>query len=207
MWSAKRRRTALLCLAALFESFTSTSFQGVAQNKSQEMTRHPLLVVRERVHPLIGSLNCQQGLVGYSISYSVITVFTDGKGTNVVWSVPPCSDPARADDWTAPADGKARNFALSQSALAQLRSFLDRPEVGQLRDFMNAGAGVGDYDIEIRRASGVQRIPVISLMPEHDQLKRDPTLLRLICEAKEIGGDKRPHWCPNPPQAEPVVAR
>lgn len=207
MWSAKRSRTALLCFAALFESFTSASFQGVAQNKSQETTRYPLLVVRERVHPLIGSLNCPQGRVVYGISYSVITVFTDGKGTNIVWSVPPCSDPARAGDWTAPADGKAQNFALSQSALAQLRSFLDRPEVAQLRDFMNASVGVGDYDIEIHRASGVQRIPVMSLMPEHDELKRDPTLFLLICKAKGIGGDKRPHWCPNPPQAEPVGAR
>ena len=207
MLSAKRSRTALLCFAVLFDSFASASFQGVAQNKSQEGARHPLFVVRERVHPLIGSLNCPQGQVVYGISYSVITAFTDGKGTNVVWSIPPCSDPARARDWTAPADGKAQNFALSQSALAQLRSFLDRPEVKQLRDFMNAGGGVGDYDIEIYRASGVQRIPIMSLMPEHDELKRDPTLLQLICKAKEIGGDERPHWCPNPPQAEPVGAR
>jgi hypothetical protein len=206
MWSAKRSRTALLCFTVLFESFASAFFQGVAQNKSQEVTRHLLFVVRERV-PLISSLNCPLGRVVYGISYSVITVFADGKGTNVVWSVPPCSDPARASDWTAPADGKAQNFALSQSTLAQLRNCLDRPEVAQLRDFMNAGGGVGDYEIEIHRASGVQQTLVMSLMPEHDELKRDPTLLQLICKAKEIAGDERPRWCPNPPQAKPVGAQ
>jgi hypothetical protein len=64
---------------------------------------------------------------------------------------------------------------------------------------MNAGFGVGDYDIEIHRTSGVQKIPVVSFLPEHDSLKRDNTLLRVICEAKEIAGDKRTAWCPNPP--------
>lgn len=152
MWSAKRTRTALLCFAALLESFASASSHGVAQNKSREPTRDVLFVVRERVHTLIASLNCPQGQFVYGLSYSVITVFTDGKGTNAVWSVPPCSDPARALEWTAPSDDKAQNFVLSQSALAQLRSFLDRPEVRLLRDFMNAGPGVGDYEIEIHRA-------------------------------------------------------
>src|SRR5258707_1133063 len=102
MWSFKRIRIALLCFAALFESLASASFQGVAQNKSQDTTRYPLFVVRERVRSLVGSINCSQGPVVYSLSYSVITVFSDGKGTNVAWSVPPCSDPAKANDWTAP---------------------------------------------------------------------------------------------------------
>lgn len=175
-----------------------SSSQGIVQHKSQE-PRQPLFVVRERVHPLIDSLDCPQGRVVYGLSYSVITVFTDGKVTHAVWYVPPCSDPARAREWTAPADIRARDFALSPDALAQLRRFLDRSEVRSLRDFLNAGPGVGDYEIEIRRASGVQRIPVVSLMPEHDELKRDPTLLQLICEAKEIAGDKLPAWCPNSP--------
>jgi len=172
------------------------SSRGIVQHKSQE-PRQPLFVVRERVHPLLGSLECSQGRVVYSLSYSVITVFTDGEGTRTVWRVPPCSDPARAMGWTAPADSNIRNFSLSQRALDQLRKFLDRPEVERLRDFLNAGPGVGDYDIEIHRASEVQQIPVVSLMPEHDELKRDPTLLRVICKAKEIAGDERPTWCPN----------
>jgi hypothetical protein len=169
--------------------------------------RLPLFVVRERVQLPIDSLNCPQGRYFYGISYSVITVFTDGKGANAAWSVPPCSELARAVEWTPPADSTAQNFALSQSSLAQLQSFLNRPEVERSSDFLNAGFGVGDYDIEIHHSSGVQRITVVSLMPEHDELKRDPTVLQLICKAKELGGDERPHWCPNPPQAEPVGAR
>jgi hypothetical protein len=195
MWSVKRTRTALLCFAALCESFASASFLGVAQDKSLEATRHPLFVVRERVHPLIGSLDCPQGRVVYGVSYSVFTVFTDGKGTNAVWHVPPCSDPAKAVEWAAPADAKTHDFALSPDALAQLRNFLDRSEVKALRDFMNATSGVGDYIIEIQRPSGLQKIQVVSLMPDHYSLKRDPTLLRLICLAKQLTGDERPLWC------------
>lgn len=189
----------MLCVVASIASFSNTAFLGVAQNKSQETARQPLFIVRERIHPLIGSLNCPQGRVPYGLSYSVITVFTDGKAANEFWKVPPCSDPARAAGWNAPAEVKTREFTLSTDSLAHLRTFLGRPEVERLKDFLNAGPGVGDHEIEIRRSSGVQRIPVVSLMPEHDELKRDPTLLQLICEAKEIAGDKLPAWCPNSP--------
>jgi len=204
MWSAKRTRAALLCLAALFETFASASSQLVAQNNSEESARHPLFVVRERLHPLLGA-NCPPGRIVHGFSYSVITVFADGHGTNVVWSIPACSDPATAFEWGVPADGRVQNLALSQAALAQLQTFLESPEVKQLRDFMNAGPGIGDYDIEIHRVSEVQHIPVVSLMPEHTELKRDPTLLQLICKAKEIGGDERPRWCPN--ASDPSGAR
>jgi hypothetical protein len=88
---------------------------------------------------------------------------------------------------------------LPLATLDQLKRFLDNPEVKSLVGFMNAGFGVGDYDIEIHRTSGVQKIPVVSFLPEHDSLKRDNTLLRVICEAKVIAGDKPPAWCPNPP--------
>jgi len=206
MWSTRRIRPALHCFAALFGGFATASSQGVVQNNPQEQTRRPLFVVREHVL-LTTSLNCPLGQMVHGFSYSVITVLTDGKGTNAVWSVPPCSDPARAIGWNPPADSKVRNFALSQSVLVELLSLLDRPEVKLLGDFMNAGSGVGDYDIEIYRASGVQRIPVMSLMHEHDELKHDPTLLQLICKAKEIAGDEQPHWCPNPTQAETVGAK
>ena len=65
--------------------------------------------------------------------------------------------------------------------------------------FMNAGPGVGDYEIEIHRVSGIQTIGVISLSPNHFQLQQDPTLLQLICAAKAIAGDKREEWCPGAP--------
>jgi hypothetical protein len=166
---------------------------------------NPLLTVRERLKT-IGTLNCHVGLVAYGLSYSELTVFSDGQVQKVNWSVPPCSDPVLASEWKAPVGSKARRFMLPQGALKQLQSFLDRPEVKDLRDFLNAGSGVGDYNIEIHRASGVQRIPVFSLMPSHYSLKQDPTLLRVICRAKEIEGDERPPWCAdlNP---QPVSAR
>jgi hypothetical protein len=76
-----------------------------------------------------------------------------------------------------------------------LKCFLDRPEVKAVGDFMNAGPGVGDYEIEIHRTSGMQRIHVFSFVPE----QRDRSVLRMICEAKQIAGDEHPAWCPNLP--------
>jgi hypothetical protein len=61
---------------------------------------------------------------------------------------------------------------------------------------MNSGPGVGDYEIEIYRASWIQRISVVALMPEHIELRRDPTLLRIICAAKHIAGLPQAGWCP-----------
>jgi hypothetical protein len=197
MWSVKKTRTALLSFATLLVSFAAASAQSITQSKTQE--REPLLVVRERLRLEPYLADCPERRFVVALSYSVISVFADGRGTKVVWYVPPCSDPAKALEWTAPVDGKIQHFALSPSALVHLQSFLDGPEVKQLRDFFNAGGGVGDYDIEIHRSSGVQRIPILSLMPEHDELKRDPTLLQVICKAKEIAGDKLRPWCPYSP--------
>jgi hypothetical protein len=83
--------------------------------------------------------------------------------------------------------------------LDQLKVFLDGPEVKAIGDFLNAGPGVGDYEIEIYRASVVQRVPVFSFVPA----QRDKALLRLICEAKQMAGDKHPAWCPNTPLNSP----
>jgi hypothetical protein len=126
-------------------------------------------------------------------------VFSDGQAKEVIWSVPPCSPPELASEWKAPAASKDRRFALPAGGLDQLRGFLDRPEVESLTDFMNAGPGVGDYDIEIYRPSRMQRIQVLSLMPNHYELKRDPTLLRVICKSKQIAGEELPDWCPDTP--------
>ena len=171
------------------------SSQGIVQDESQE-PRQPLFVIRERLYTPSTAF-CPVGKAVYGISYSVISVFPDKRGSETIWSVLPCSDAVRAIEWAVSANAKTNDFALSPDALAELRSFLDRPAVNSLRDFMNAGYGGGDYEIEIRRSSGVQRIPVISLMPEHDELKHDPTLIQVICKAKQIAGDERPAWCPN----------
>lgn len=167
---------------------------------------NPLFVVRERLLQPTGTF-CPEGRIVVGLSYSEITVSNGGQVQHAAWTVPACSDPAHAREWAAPAGNKVRRFSLPPVVLDQLKGFLDSAEVRTVRDFLNAGPGVGDYEIEIHRASGTQRIPVVSLMPEHDELKRDPTLLLLICKAKEIGGDERPHWCPNSPQTEPVGTR
>jgi hypothetical protein len=185
--------------------FESSTELQVVQNSPHEPELNPLLIVRERQRLETTATNCRAGLIGDAFSYSEITVFDNGQVRNVNWSIPPCSDPAQAIAWKTPASGKTRQFMMQSGALEPLRSFLDLPEVKALRDFMNAGFGVGDYEIEIRRTSGVQRVPVLSLMPSHYSLKQDPTLLRVICVAKNIGGDERPTWCTDLTQTRPVL--
>lgn len=207
MQRTKRTRPILFGLATAFLVFAAANSQSIQEQtstaRSPEPVPNPLLTVRERLKT-IGTLNCHVGLVVYGLSYSELTVFSDGQVQKVNWSEPPCSDPVLASEWKAPVGSKARRFMLPQGALEQLQSFLDRPEVRDLRDFMNAGPGVGDYDIEIHRASGVQKVPIASLMPSHYSLKQDPTLLRVICRAKEIGGDERPPWCADLSPTHPV---
>jgi hypothetical protein len=190
--------------------FVAANSQSIREQtstaRSPEPVPNPLLTVRERLKT-IDALNCHAGLVGYGLSYSELTVFNDGQVEKVNWSVPPCSDPVLAWEWKVPVGSKDRRFMLPPGAFKQLQSFLDRPEVKDLRDFLNAGPGVGDYDIEIHRVAGVQRVPVVSLMPSHYSLRQDPTLLRLICRAKEIGGDERPPWCADLNPTQPVPAR
>jgi hypothetical protein len=158
-------------------------------------SRRPLLIVSERTRrAATETLNCE-GKLAVTLSLSTITFFDDGAVMQLAWTVPACSDPARARAWTPPAGTRVRRSTLQAGERDALHGFLDRPEVMSLTDFMNAGPGVGDYQIEIHRASGVQKISVLSLMPEHDQLRRDPTLLRIICKAKELGGGERPRWC------------
>jgi hypothetical protein len=219
MQRTKRTRLILFGLAAAFLVFAAANAQSIQEQtstaRSHEPVPNPLLIVRERLET-IGSFNCRVGLVVYGLSYSELTVFSNGQVQKVNWSVPPCSDPALASEWKVPAlasewkapvGSKIRRFMLSQSSIKQLQSFLDRPEVRDMSDFFNAGPGVGDYDIEIHRASGVQRVPVLSLMPSNISLKQDPTLLCVICRAKEIGGDERPPWCADLTPTQPVPAR
>jgi hypothetical protein len=210
MQRTKRTKRILLGLATAFLVFAAANSQSIQEQtstaRSPESMPNPLLIVRERL-TTIGTLNCREGFVHHGFSYSELTVFSDGQVQKVNWSVPPCSDPASASEWKAPVGSNARRFVLPQGALEQLQSFLDRPEVRDLRDFMNAGFGVGDYDIEIHRASGVQKIPVLSLMPSHYSLKQNPTLLRVICRAKEIGGDEQPPWCADLNPTQPVPAQ
>jgi len=159
----------------------------------------PTLIVHERTQrPSGAALSCP-GKLSVTLSLSTVTFFDDGEVTQLAWTIPACSDPAPARRWTPPAGTQVRRSKLQPGDKVALQRFLDLAEAKALTDFMNAGPGVGDYEIEIRRALGIQKLSVLSLMPEHDQLRHDPTLLRLICGAKELSGAERPRWCPASP--------
>jgi hypothetical protein len=164
--------------------------------------RGPLFSVRERQRKP-ANVTCPIGLLMVNLLYSELTVFHDGQVTQVSWVMPACSHPADAWGWTPPAGSKVRRFTLRRGYYEGLQRFLDGPKVKALRSFMNAGGGVGDYEIEIHRLSGLQTVSVVSLLPNHDELRRNPTLLRVICRAKDIAGDEHPGWCPTSPARYP----
>ena len=156
---------------------------------------NPMFAVRERMRQEVGTTICPVGQLVVGLSYSELTVSSDGHVQHAVWTVPACSDPAHAWDWAAPAGTRVRRFSLRPVVLNQLKAFLDRPEVKAIGNFLNAGPGVADYEIEIHRVPGIQRIPVFSFVPS----ERENALLRLICEAKQIAADKHAAWCPIAP--------
>ena|SRR5258708_834984 len=181
------RKTAVLALA-------TCAFSGSVSS--------PLFRVRERqIKP--GNATCPVGLLVVNLSYSELTVFSDRHVAQVSWVVPACSKPANDRGWNPPASSKVRRFTLLPADYEGLQRFLDGPEVMALTSFMNAGYGGGDYEIEIRRPSGLQTVSVVSLLPNHVELQRNPTLLRVICRAKDIAGDERPRWCPVSPDRPP----
>lgn len=156
--------------------------------------RKPMLILRERTQRPAGNVHCE-GKLAASLRFSAITFFDNGEVTQLAWTVPACSDPAQAWHWTPPAGTRVRRSKLTSGDRDGLQGFLDLPGVKALTDFMNAGPGVGDYQIEIRRGPEIQKISVLSLMPEHDQLRDNPALLSVICRAKELGAGERPGWC------------
>lgn len=164
---------------------------GLWQSDNDMTNPRVLFAVRERLHPHDGPVTCAPGkLVAYRLDYSELKVFTDRVAELRAWSVPPCSKPEDAFAWNAPAGG-AQRFSIPPDQFDQLKRFLDEPEVKSLTDFMAASEGAGDYEIEIERSSGTQKILVLGLTPT----QRDATLVRVICEAKELAGDERPSWC------------
>jgi len=155
----------------------------------------PLFAIRERLTTW-KQQQCPSGVPAKDVSYSELRVFASEQGEERTWRVAGCSA-TDLRNWKAPAAGsKLRKFRLSGSEYQRLKALLNSPNVIGLSSFMNAGPGVGDYEVEIYRASGVQRISVVALMPEHVELRRDPTLLHLICAAKQIAARSQPGWCP-----------
>lgn len=155
---------------------------------------HAVFTMRERPATREAQ-RCPDGTLGSDRSYSELTIYVGGEAEERTWAVPACTDPKHCCDWKPLTASKLRKSKIPPAEYHQFEQLLSDPNVARLTDFMNAGPGVGDYEIEVRRASGVQRISVVSLMPDHTELRHDSTLLRLICGAKQIAEGTTPGWC------------
>jgi hypothetical protein len=133
-----------------------------------------------------------------------VTVFDSREIIYRVATVVPClgqaGDPPFALRWAPPSGAAVFRARLSVQEFEQLKIFLDREDVRGVRPFMNAGPGVGDFRVAIARPAGTQTIEVASLSPNHVQLIADPSLLHVICKAKEMArmasrSVELPEWC------------
>ena len=149
------------------------------------------------------------------ITYSEVTVFDSREVVYRISTVSPClgqvGDPPFARRWEGPS-GTTSVFRhkLSAPEFDPFKTFLERADVQGIQSFMNAGPGVGDFKIAIARPDRPQNIEVVSLSPDHFQLVKDPSLIHLICKAKEMArvaarSGEVPEWCSkarplNPPK-------
>lgn len=141
------------------------------------------------------------------ITYSEVSVFDTREVVYQISTVVPClgqvGDPPLALRWQAPsATAVVFRSRLSTPEFEQLKIFLDRADVQGIQSFMNAGPGVGDFKVAIARPTGTQNIEVASLSPNHFQLVADPSLIHVICKAKEMAriasrSGELPEWCRN----------
>jgi hypothetical protein len=128
---------------------------------------------------------------------SILTVLDDG---NVEYRVvSDCFDRSR---WSCPPSAleKVFHYALTTQQFAEFRNLLERQEIREVADFLNAAPISNDYDIEIPRPEGVQRVQILAWMPNHLELEQHPALIYLVCKAKEIehrasGTQEMPDWC------------
>ena len=125
------------------------------------------------------------------ITYSEVTVFDSREVVYRISTVVPCLgqvvDPPLARRWEAPSGTAAVfRYRLSGRSSSSSRSFLIARTYRAFGSFMNAGPGVGDFKVAIARPAGTQNIEVVSLSPNHFQLVNDPSLIHLICKAKEM---------------------
>jgi hypothetical protein len=150
---------------------------------------------------------------------SELTIFDDGR---VEYRLTPgCTnnrDPSEAQKWRETAEnwnwretcpGSQRreesfDYSLKTSEFAQLKELLSREDVKGWRDcFCNAAMGLGDYNIEIARQDSTQRIPIVGFMPQHIELRENPALTRLVCEARiisaQVAKQPPPPWCSDLP--------
>jgi hypothetical protein len=160
-----------------------------------------LFRVRERRRGSINTGNAGTTIAATTTSapvfMSLLTVLEDGKVE--YRSVPDCFDRLH---WNCPdsSSEKLVRYEMAPTELSELKTLLERHEVKQVSDFMNAAGSFDDYDIEIPRSEGVQHIRVLAFMPSHIELQQHPALLYLICKAKEIerpasSTSETPGWC------------
>jgi len=96
---------------------------------------------------------------------------------------------------------------LSATQFSELTSLLDRQEIKEISDFMNAAPIFDDFEIEIPRQERSQDIHVLAFMPSHIELQQHPALIQVVCEAKGIeraasNAPETPSWCKNIPSLE-----
>src|SRR5258708_4265214 len=77
-------------------------------------------------------------------------------------------------------------YKLSPTQLFELKTFLNRQEVKEISDFMNAAPIFNDFDIENPRPERSQHIVVLAFMPDHFELQQHPALIHVVCVAKGI---------------------
>jgi hypothetical protein len=144
-----------------------------------------------------------------AVLMSELTVLDDGKVRYRVASG--CF--GRLDwDWKSKCPGSASSgkvfqYHLPPIQLSELKTLLDRQEVKEISDFMNAAPIFDDFDIEIPRQERSQRLNVLAFMPNHIELRQHPALVYVICKAKDIeraasNEGETPSWCKNLPPLE-----
>jgi hypothetical protein len=169
----------------------------------------PLFTQHERQHVAARpNARCRPEPYETPITYSEVTVFDSREVVYRTSTEVPClgqqvGEPPLALRWEVP-NGTAAVFRYRLSALEfeQFKAFLDRADVQGIHSFMNAGPGVGDFKVAITRPTGTQNIEVVSLSPNHFQLVDAPSLIHVICQAKEMariaaGSGELPEWCKN----------
>lgn len=102
---------------------------------------------------------------------------------------------------------KVFQYKLSPTQLSELKTLLDRQEVKEISNFMNAAPIFDDFDIEMPRQERSQHIKVLAFMSNHIEMRQHPALLHVVCEAKKIeraasDGPETPSWCKNIPPLE-----
>ncbi len=100
--------------------------------------------------------------------------------------------------------GMVFQYKLPLTQLFDLQTLLDRQEVKDISDFMNAAPIFNDFDIEIPREERSQHIRVIAFMPNHIEFQQHSSLIHVVCIAKGIEATaskapESPDWCKNIP--------